>query len=144
MGSKEEWALTMGYLGLRTLHHNKRYTWRSHKDLKLILVVSSESLMKINRIKDIRKHKNLFYAMRKANLTLIEVGADPICRNVMLSSPLIVILLAPTQNSKNNTYAVPRWPPIRMNSTTSSRNVELIVQLVGSLAGLVTTDQNNM
>jgi hypothetical protein len=54
------------------------------------------------------KHKNLSYAMREANLTLIKVGADPICRNVMLSSPLIVILLAHTQNSKNNTYAVPR------------------------------------
>ncbi len=46
--------------------------------------------------------------MREANLTLTEVGADPICQNVMLSSPLIVILLAPTQNSRNNTYAIPR------------------------------------
>ncbi len=36
--------------------------------------------------------------MRKANLTLTEVGADPICRNVMLSSPLIVILLVPILN----------------------------------------------
>ncbi len=46
--------------------------------------------------------------MREANLTLIEVGADPICQNVMLSFPFIVILFAPTQNSKNNTYAVLR------------------------------------
>ncbi len=45
--------------------------------------------------------------MHKANLTLIEVGTDPICRNIMLSSPFIVILLAPTRNSKNNNYAVP-------------------------------------
>ena len=36
--------------------------------------------------------------MRQANLTLLEVRADPIGRNTMLSSPLIVLLLAPTQN----------------------------------------------
>jgi hypothetical protein len=37
--------------------------------------------------------------MYQANLTLVlEVGADPIGQNIMLSSPLIVILLAPTQN----------------------------------------------
>jgi hypothetical protein len=36
--------------------------------------------------------------MRQANLTLLEVGANPIGQNVMLSSPLIVIPLVPTQN----------------------------------------------
>jgi hypothetical protein len=36
--------------------------------------------------------------MHKASLTQIEVGADPICQNIILPSPLIVILLAPTQN----------------------------------------------
>ncbi len=36
--------------------------------------------------------------MHEANLTLIEVGADPIGQNVMLFSPLIVIFLAPTGN----------------------------------------------
>ena len=36
--------------------------------------------------------------MCQLNLTLLEVGADPIGQNVMLSSPLIVLLLAPTQN----------------------------------------------
>ncbi len=37
--------------------------------------------------------------MYQANLTLVlEVGADPIGQNIVLSSPLIVILLAPTQN----------------------------------------------
>ena len=36
--------------------------------------------------------------MCQLNLTLLEVGADPIGQNVMLSSPLIVVLLALTRN----------------------------------------------
>ena len=74
------------------------------------------------------------------------LGADPIGPNVMhqLSSP-ILHAHAPTRNSMNNTCGIGRadLPPIRRNSTTSRRNVELVRHLVGSLAGLVTTDQNN-